>query len=1480
MALTKVTQTVIATGAISSSQIANGSITADHLTGVNTDHVSEGSTNVYYTDTRARSSVSVTGGNLSYDSGTGVIQLTTDTIRGAISVTDAGGDGSLAYSAGVITYTGPSAAETRAHFSGSTGVSYNSSTGAFTTSAIPNGSLSNSSITINSNSVDLGASVTLDTDDVGEGSTNLYYTDTRVDSRLASGNVGNIVTTGYIAGPSTFTIDPAAVGDNTGTVVIAGNLQVDGTTTTINSTTVSIDDLNFTIASDAADSSAANGAGITINGAGAIFAWSHTLGSMTLNKELRLDNNKGLFFSNAAANATLGIKADASDNITFRQNGSWDRLVIKNTGVDVSGNIVVTGTVDGVDIAARDAVLTSTTTTANAALPKAGGTMTGALTTRDVTVSNGYILVDGGTTSNTTLEAVLWARSQIGASIPQLNVQGDQWQFGGGGTLDTSPTMTVDYGSGNVGIGTSGPLGKLHVRDGSAQAGIYHTYAYDGSAISIEATEPAIQLMSEDSGTHGGSLLWRYGNNAFAAIANPTTDAIDFTYGVTTNNDFMMHSGTNMSSYLKIMSIGADGNVGIGTDAPGTYQLAVNSGTAGVSDPLAGIYVNGQRNGVVYNLVSNNTANAANRGSGIQFRHGGFLSGAIIHRTDGTAASGDAPGYMTFHTSSDNSEDLTERLRIDSAGTVIVTGAAGNANKGILQLSTQAATYQLVGGNNIGYLGYKTGGYHRWFGSDGLEDMRIDASGKVGIGTDNPQSILNISDTAPILRIDCDSDQDSKILFVENGSPAVSIFYEGSAGTGTANNLHIRSELSGSETNLVTVGLDGNVGIGAASPGANLAFGGSNAGIWLNNDGSNPFGIDTVAGELRLFTGNSAAYQMKFGKMATDGTTFTSHLTIGDDGSNRGHVGIGTDSPQTKLQIVGSTSSEASSGGTLGIRQKGDGGGDGITITSSHANSGRIFKDSNGALHIYNTGGNQDDFVITNTGNVGIGTASPTGYRLVVKNTSEDLLNLHNSTDGLDSLISFTNPGGTLGRVQGIDNGGLGFDVGNNAGGIISNAMSIDNTGNVGIGTANPVSAGSGAKSLNVSATGEARLVLSGDSNNSGDAGQLDAAIYMLTDGGVGTDPFGDTSSTNAGAHGYSFKVKNYSGANTFDMMVEADGTATNLMHMNTAGDVVFGFGSTSVSAGAKFEVASTTSMVIPKGTTAQRPGSAVSGAVRFNTTLGNLEQYDGSSWKMVSTVYGIDYLVLGGGGSGGDCTSPARFGGGGGAGGLRTSYGTVSGRASTAENPLIVTSGHTLTITVGAGASGGVTTHDTPGTQGSNSSITGTSGITNITSLGGGGGGGNTTAGSSGGSGGGGSESDGVGRSGTIGQGFDGGTGTESGDRGGGGGGTGANGTGTDGGAGTSVSITGSAVTYGGGGATSGSGGSGGGGAGSTNGTANLGGGGGAAGSQTGAGGSGVVILRIPTANYSGTTTGSPTVTTNGDFTVIKFTSSGTYTT
>ena len=91
---------------------------------------------------------------------------------------------------------------------------------------------------------------------------------TLVDNRLSSGNVSDITITGALNGPATFTIDPAAVGDNTGTVVIAGNLQVDGTTTTINSTTLTVDDKNIVLGSGSANAAAADGAGISVDIAG------------------------------------------------------------------------------------------------------------------------------------------------------------------------------------------------------------------------------------------------------------------------------------------------------------------------------------------------------------------------------------------------------------------------------------------------------------------------------------------------------------------------------------------------------------------------------------------------------------------------------------------------------------------------------------------------------------------------------------------------------------------------------------------------------------------------------------------------------------------------------------------------------------------------------------------------------------------------------------------------------------------------------------------------------------------------------------------------------------------------------------------------------------------------------------------------------------------------------------------------------------
>jgi hypothetical protein len=78
--------------------------------------------------------------------------------------------------------------------------------------------------------------------------------------------------------------------------------------------------------------------------------------------------------SNSAVNWGVGTK-----NIFLTYPAEKAVYEDASGNVDVPNNLTVGGTVDGVDIAARDADLTTTTNTANAALPKAGGTMTGNL---------------------------------------------------------------------------------------------------------------------------------------------------------------------------------------------------------------------------------------------------------------------------------------------------------------------------------------------------------------------------------------------------------------------------------------------------------------------------------------------------------------------------------------------------------------------------------------------------------------------------------------------------------------------------------------------------------------------------------------------------------------------------------------------------------------------------------------------------------------------------------------------------------------------------------------------------------------------------------------------------------------------------------------------------------------------------------------------------------------------------------------------
>ena len=99
---------------------------------------------------------------------------------------------------------------------------------------------------------------------------------------------GNTISTTDVS--NVMILDPSPVGDSAGgyagDLVIRGNLQVQGTTTTINSTTVSMNDLNLVLADSAANAAAADGAGITIGGAGATILYDAGTDRWDLNKPL------------------------------------------------------------------------------------------------------------------------------------------------------------------------------------------------------------------------------------------------------------------------------------------------------------------------------------------------------------------------------------------------------------------------------------------------------------------------------------------------------------------------------------------------------------------------------------------------------------------------------------------------------------------------------------------------------------------------------------------------------------------------------------------------------------------------------------------------------------------------------------------------------------------------------------------------------------------------------------------------------------------------------------------------------------------------------------------------------------------------------------------------------------------------------------------------------------------------------------------
>ena len=207
-----------------------------------------------------------------------------------------------------------------------------------------------------------------------------------------------------------------------GNLTITGNLQVDGTTTTINSTTLEVDDLNITVASGAANAAAANGAGLTVDGASATINYASTGDKWTMNKPLDVT---GSITSSAGITGTTGT---FSSNLTV--SGTINRNPTITLAGDLSGSVTLTDLQNGTLTAtvANDShthdgrYFTETESDARFARLATANTFT-----QQQTFSNGFIsgvpfnYVKATVDADTTLSAVAGYEIKAGNTIIEIS---------------------------------------------------------------------------------------------------------------------------------------------------------------------------------------------------------------------------------------------------------------------------------------------------------------------------------------------------------------------------------------------------------------------------------------------------------------------------------------------------------------------------------------------------------------------------------------------------------------------------------------------------------------------------------------------------------------------------------------------------------------------------------------------------------------------------------------------------------------------------------------------------------------------------------------------------------------------------------------------------------------------------------------------------------------------------------------------------